>query len=343
MIISTNNIFKFDIQLFAETASPLVPGPGLGDAGPVQVSTSSGLTAEMKSFYNTQLLQNVRANLVFNQFGKKTSLPKGNGKSVEWRRVQTFAPITKPLVEGQIPMGTNANVVSQTATVSQYGDYTAISDVLEFASVDPLIGEVNNEHGANATLSLDSLTRDIVCAGTNIYFAGAVADASKLTASSRMTYEDVAKMGNLLERNNTPHIDGTYFAIVHPDVATDLMLDERFIDVTKYSAATRIFNNEIGKLHNVRFVKSTNAKIEKNASNVAVYNCIFFGLDAWGIIDPEGMGLETIIKGKGEIGGPLEQFSTVGWKAMHGAKILYEERLINYQCSSSLSAIATAN
>lgn len=342
MIISTNKIFKFDIQLFADAATPLAPAAGQGNAGPVNVSTSSGLTAEMKSFYNTQLLQNVRANLVFNQFGKKTSLPKGNGKSVEWRRVQTFAPITKPLVEGQIPMGTNATVVSQTATVSQYGDYTAISDVLEFTSVDPIIGEVNNEHAANAALSLDSLTRDIVCSDTNLYFAGGVADASKLTAASLMTYEDVAKMANILERNNTPTIDGSYVAIVHPDVATDLMLNDRFIDVTKYSAATRLFNNEIGKLHNVRFVKSTNAKIEKPAT-VAIYNCIFFGLDAWGVIDPEGMGLESIIKGKGEIGGPLNQFSTVGWKAMHGAKILYEERMVNYQCSSSLSAIATAN
>ena len=342
MIISTNKNFLFDIQLFAETATPLNPAVGQAGAGPVNVSTASGLSGEMKSFYNTQLLQNVRANLVFNQFGKKTVLPKGNGKNVEWRRMKTFAPITKSLVEGQIPQGSNLEIEVLTAPTAQYGDYTAISDVLEFGSVDPIIGEANNEHAANAALSLDSLTRNIVCGGTNLYFAGGVSDATKLTASSLMTYEDVAKMANLLERNNTPTIDGSYIAIVHPDVATDLMLNERFIDVTKYSAATKIFNNEIGKLHNVRFVKSTNAKIEKPAT-VAIYNCIFFGLDAWGVIYPEGMGLETIIKGKGEIGGPLEQFSTVGWKAMHGAKILYEERMINYQCSSSLSAIATEN
>ena len=335
-----NAIFVFNIQLFA---SPLAPTAGQGDAGPVNVTTSSGVSAEMKTFYNNQLLQNVRANLVFNHFGKKTTLPKGNGKNVEWRRMKTFAPITTPLQEGQIPTGNSLEFEVKTAPVAQYGDYTAISDVLEFASVDPLIGETNNEHAANAALSLDSLTRDIVCAGTNLYFAGAVADADKITAASRMSYEEVAIMSTLLERNNTPLIDGSYVCIVHPDVATDLMLSERFIDVAKYSAATKIFNNEIGKLHNVRFVKSTNAKIEKNASNVSVYNCIFFGLEAWGVIDPEGMGLETIIKGKGEIGGPLEQYSTVGWKAMHGAKILYEERMINYQCSSSLSAVATAN
>lgn len=341
MIISTNKNYKFDIQLFA-AGDPIVPANGQGNAAPVQVTTSGKLTPTMKSFYDTQLLQNVRKNLVFNQFGKKTSLPKGNGKTVEWRKMKTFAPITKALVEGQIPEGSNLEVVAKTATVAQYGDYTAISDVLEFASVDPLIGEATNEHAANASLSLDSLTRDIVCAGSEVYFAGGVADATKLTADSHITYREVALMSTLLERNDTPLIDGSYVAIVHPDIAADLMLDDRFIDVTKYSAATRLFNNEIGKLHNVRFVKSTNAKIEKPGT-VAIYNCIFFGLDAWGIIDPEGMGLETIIKGKGEIGGPLEQFSTVGWKSMHGAKILYEERMINYQCSSSLSAIATAN
>ncbi len=335
------NHFNFNIQLFAGT--PLNPAPGQGDAGPVNVSTAGGLTAEMKTFYNTQLLKNVRARLVFNQFGKKTSLPKGHGKNVEWRRMKTFEKIDTPLVEGQIPTGNSLEIETITADIAQYGDYTAISDVLEFASVDPIIGEANNEHAANAALSLDALTRDIVCAGTNLYYAGAVEDEDDLTAASLMTYEDVAKIANLLKRVNTPTIDGYYVAIVHPDVATDLMLNDKWIDVQKYSSATKIFNGELGTLHKVRFVESTQAKIEKNSANLAVYNNIFFGADAWGVIDPEGMGLETIVKGKGEIGGPLEQFSTVGWKAMHGAKILYEERMVNYMCTSSLSAIAEAN
>ena len=36
-----------------------------------------------------------------------------------------------------------------------------------------------------------------------------------------------------------------------------------------------------------------------------------FAKDAFGVIDPEGGGLETIIKDKKEVGGPLEQFGTV--------------------------------
>ena len=335
-----NPHFVFDIQLFAD---PLVPTAGQGVAGPVNVSSDSGLTTEMKSFYNNQLLQNVRANLVYNQFGKRTTLPKGHGKTVEWRRMKTFKKIDTPLVEGQIPAGTSLEMETITADVAQYGDYTAISDVLEFGSVDPLIGETNNEHAANAALSLDALTRDIVCAGTNIYYAGKAEDENALTANSVMTYEDIAIMSTLLERVNTPTIDGSYVCEIHPDVYNDVRLNDKWIDVAKYADGQKIFNGEVGKIHNVRFVKTSQAKIEKNANGLAVYNCTFHGLDAWGNIDPEGMGLETIVKGKGEIGGPLEQFSTVGWKAMHGAKILYEERIINYICTSSLAGIAEAN
>lgn len=68
------------------------------------------------------------------------------------------------------------------------------------------------------------------------------------------------------------------------------------------------------------------------------YATYFFGKDAYGEIDPEGGNLETIIKPKEEIGGPLEQFSTVGYKLEFGAVMLYTERLLRVMSMSSSSA-----
>jgi hypothetical protein len=53
--------------------------------------------------------------------------------------------------------------------------------------------------------------------------------------------------------------------------------------------------------------------------------------------------MQMIIHGKEEVGGPLDQFSTVGYKFMHGAKILYEERLINLMTASSYGNDDDAN
>ena len=62
-----------------------------------------------------------------------------------------------------------------------------------------------------------------------------------------------------------------------------------------------------------------------------------FGKDAFGIIDPEGGNLETIIKSKEEAGGPLNQFSTVGYKFEFGATVLYTERVLRIMSCSTFS------
>ena len=61
------------------------------------------------------------------------------------------------------------------------------------------------------------------------------------------------------------------------------------------------------------------------------------------MIDAEGGGMETIIKTKGEIGGPLEQFGTVGVKGEVAAKILYQERMCTILSGSSYSGTETDN
>lgn len=74
---------------------------------------------------------------------------------------------------------------------------------------------------------------------------------------------------------------------------------------------------------------------EGGALGNAVYASLFMGKDAFGVLDPEGEGMEMIIKDRSEIGGPLNQFSTIGYKFCHGAKILYQERLLRVESGSS--------
>ena len=76
---------------------------------------------------------------------------------------------------------------------------------------------------------------------------------------------------------------------------------------------------------------------EGGADGAAVYGCLFLGKEAYGVIDPEGAGMEMIIKDKSQAGGPLNQFSTLGYKFEGGAKILYQDRMLRVECSSALS------
>ena len=75
----------------------------------------------------------------------------------------------------------------------------------------------------------------------------------------------------------------------------------------------------------------------------AVYGTLFFGKDAFGVVDPEGMGMEMIIKDASQIGGPLNQFSTVGYKFESAAKILYQNRMVRVESCSAYSGTDEAN
>ena len=71
---------------------------------------------------------------------------------------------------------------------------------------------------------------------------------------------------------------------------------------------------------------------------------VVFGRDGFGIIDPEGGALEMIVKDKSQIGGPLNQFSTIGYKLeTNGATILYPERVLRIMSCSSFSGQDEAN
>ena len=75
----------------------------------------------------------------------------------------------------------------------------------------------------------------------------------------------------------------------------------------------------------------------------AVFCTLFLGENAYGVTDIEGGGLEHIVKQRGYGNDPLNQRSSVGWKATKVAKRLIEEYLLRYESGSEFSATAETN
>lgn len=330
---------KFDLQLFAWAEGQ----PGTATTQPINVTTQSSMSPTMKTFYDTSLLENAREQMIFTQFGKKQPL-KGN--KVEWRKFNTFAKALTPLTEGVIPTGKSFGMTNIEATTTQHGDYTAVSDRLELESYDDVIYGATEEMGAAEGETYDTLTRNIIIGGNSVLYAGANTSRTTITNADVLTPALVSKAATWLKKNKAPKYDGYYVAIIHPSVAEDLRATEEWKEFHKYNDVEPIFKGEIGTLHGVRFVESNNAKIwgkdTAGAAN-AVYATLFLGKDAFGVLDPQHEGMEMIVKGRGEIGGPLEQFSTIGYKFCHGAKILYQERLLRVESGSSYGDVDEEN
>ena len=435
--------YLFDIQFFADAGS-LVNGttnyPNAYDASSSQAfSGANTLSAEMKDFYDTELLENARVEQVYAQFAKRQPLPANHKGRVEWRKWNSFAPAGQ-LTEGVIPTGQKFGVSSITGDIAQYGTYTAITDRLELRAYDDVILGATEEMGASAAETQEKLIRDALLTGTNVLYCdkitratGAVAAAVSMqggliedsTYHSHLTPAMINRAVTILKKNRVPRINGRYYAVIHPSVAEDLRNEEGWIEAHKYASPEELFNGEIGELHGVRFIENVFAPVLKGANlagstrtlainhaagysgaittvdfdggtvagsalvgrtimingvqavitantasaltfastnfgaisdnaviypgegageGVAAYATFFFGKDAFGIIDPEGGALEMIIHDKGEIGGPLNQFSTIGYKfETNGATILYPERLLRVMSTSSYSGTDDAN
>lgn len=314
----------FNLQLFANTDQGI---------DVKNVTTQSNMAVTMKTFYDTALLENARESMVFTQLGKKQAM---HGNKVEWRKFNTFAKALTPLTEGVIPDGKTFGMSKIEAEITQHGDYVAVTDRLEMESYDDVIYGATEEMGAAEGETYDTLTRNILVAGGSVAYANND-KRSTLTNSDKLTPALVNKAVTWLKKNKAPKIDGYYVAIIHPSVAEDLRESSEWKEFHKYNDVQPIFKGEIGVLHGVRFIETNEAKVWANAgaSGVAVYATLFLGKDAFGILDPEGEGMEMIIKTKDQIGGPLNQFSTIGYKFCHGAKILYQERMLRLETGSS--------
>ena len=318
----------------------------------------NNLSAELKDFYDTELLENARTEMYYAQFAKKQRLPKGHKGTVEWRKFNTFARATV-LTEGVIPTGQKFGVTSLTGSINQYGTYTAITDKLELRSYDNVIMGATEEMGASAAETQEALIRDALYVGTNVMYCDeitiATGAAAPVSAESGLV-ESSAKQCHLtpamvnravtkMKKDRVPRINGKYVAVIHPSVAEDLRNSDAWIEAHKYAAPEELFNGEIGELHGVRFIEDTFAPVIKGTNDtIAKYATYFFGRDGFGIIDPEGGALEMIVHDKDEIGGPLNQFSTIGYKfETNGATILYPERVLRVMSTSSYSATDEAN
>ena len=325
-----------NLQLFAFEPQVTAGSPTVQ---PVNVTTQDSMSPTMKTFYDTTLLENAREQMIFTQFGKKQPM-KGN--KVEWRKFNTFAKALTPLQEGVIPTGQNFGMTNIEGEITQHGDYTTITDRLELESYDDVIFGATEEMGAVEGETYDTLTRNILVAGNCVQYCGDKTSRDEVDVTCLLTPDIVNRAQTWLKKNKAPKIDGSYVAIIHPSVAYDLRNSEEWKEYHKYNDVAPIFKGEIGELHGVRFIECNEAKIWAGAKG-KVYATLFLGKDAFGILDPEGEGMEMIIKTKEQIGGPLNQFSTIGYKFCHGAKILYQERMLRVESGSSFGSVDEAN
>lgn len=306
-----------------------------------------------------ELIDILKQKLLWYKTAKVQPVTKGsNSKTVVFRGFNKLSLALTPLNEGVTPPGSNLTMNSVTAVLSQYGDFTIITDVAEFLYDRSMIKDASDVLGIQATETIDTVIMNVIAAGTNvIYGDGTVSTRATVTNAMKFTTTLITRDIRFLERNNVqkfdamPMIGQAYACIGHPDVMYDIRLDSNFINAVNYSSPTPsnefrgdLFTGELGYWMGARLVPTTLSPVFAAAGSggINVYGVEVYGKGAYAVSEFSG-GLNTYIHTGGvqDTSNPLEQRSTVGWKWEGVAVILDNNRLVRNEVAATLSA-ATA-
>lgn len=259
-------ILAMNLQLFAENTN---------------VTTDSGLSDAMKTYYSDYLIDTAQPKLVHDQFGQKHPVPQGKGKIIEFRKYTPLPKALTPLTEGVTPDGQKISLSVLNATVQQYGGYTTISDILSMTAIDNQIVQATKLLGVQAGKTMDTITREILVGGDNVHYSGGATARYLLVGGSAtpanndyLSVDDVKRAARYLKTMNGEPIGDSFVAIIHPDISYDLTNDSAWVNVKTYSNPEDMYAGEIGKLHGVRFVETTEAKIFHAANLTAAARAI---------------------------------------------------------------------
>lgn len=234
--------------------------------GNTNLTTDSGLSDEMKTYYSDYLIDIAGPKLVHDQFAQKHPIPKNGGKIIEFRKYSPLPKATKPLQEGVTPDGQKLNTSVITAEVKQYGGFIELSDILLLTAIDNNLVQATKLLGSQAGRTLDTITREELCGGTNVIYGGGVTARHLLSGGEESDNDyltvDLVKRGvRFLKLMNASPVDDCYVGIIHPDNTYDYTNDPNWRDVKTYCDPGDMYAGELGKMYGTRFVESTEAKV----------------------------------------------------------------------------------
>ena len=325
-------MMNFNIQLFADA----------------QTNTTGTMSVEMKTFYEKRLIDQAEPRLVHDQFADYYPVPQNGGKTIEFRKYDSLPKASTPLTEGVTPNGQALNVTSITSDLHQYGGWTPLTDVLQMTAIDNNVVQATRVLASQAGRTMDSITRDVLAGGTNVIYAPKLgADGTETAVTSRKALDKSCTLTPKLGADGTETAVTSRKALDKSCTLTPKLFFQAAAQLGAMNAdPDTMFRGEIGKLGNIRFIETSEAKIWKDdtcPAGLAVFGTLVLGAHAYGVTELEGGGLEHIVKQLGYGDDPLNQRASVGWKGMRAAERLVEQYMVRIESVSSYSATAAAN
>lgn len=334
------------------------------------------ITPAIAAYAVVRMLTRAQPLLQLERFGQTYPLPTNSTQTAKFRRYYmtgatgsagsgsgsfSIPVATTPLVEGVTPAGSKLSNVDYTVTLSQYGDFITITDVVMDTHTDPILQQATDILGEQAALTVETLRFNVLKAGTNVFYSNGSARTDVNTPISLavqrqittgLNRQNAKKITSIVASTpdyNTKSVEAAYMAVCHPDLESDIRGMTGFKPVADYGPHTSPMEGEIGSVEQVRYLSSTviapwadgggakGSMRSTSGTSADVYPVLYFGRDAFGIVPLKGKSSMTpmVVNPKPAPGDPLGQRGTVGWKLWTATVILQEAFMARLECAAT--------
>ncbi len=334
--------------------------------GTSNITTYGDISPRVAAVAKTTLLKRGQHLMVVERFGQVDPQQKNKSKSCKWRRYNSLTRATAPLAEGVPPKGQKLTKTDVTATLEQYGDSIELTDVIMDTHEDPVLNESMGLCGEQAAETIEELRINILKAGTNVFYANAVASRSLVTSPPlrgdfRRIYrsfkknkaKEITSIVKASAKISTEPVAPAFFCMGHTDLDADLRGISGFIPVEQYSNSDRALPGEIGKIEQFRIILTPMFESWEAAGvsgstyltggvsgtgSADVYPLLFVARDAYGIVPLQGFNSVTpmvVNPNKPTKSDPLGQVGFVSWKTYQTAAILNQNWIARLECAAT--------
>ena len=331
-------------------------------------NTSSTLSNQYQNFFSKKLLSYAVEALVLDQFGEKAPLPaKAGHKAISMFRYGSPSTASiRDLAEGVKPNDSGTEVTRSLTlskiekALTQRGQVVKLTDIPTATDLFNSLQQSIKTCGEDAALDLDTITRNVLVGSNAAGDAKENGDGNALDNSDTLTemYADGGTdyttfegttSGNTLDagaildavtklkvNRANPISGGHYVCVASPQVMSDIMKINEWLNAAQYSNVGELYKGEVGSLYGAKFVMTTNPFIS-GIANAAdddrfdydnsgggglaagkdVHVSFFLGQQAYGVPDlgtQSPFSPKVIITDEADKSDPLNQVTNVGFK-----------------------------
>ena len=291
------------------------------------VMTTSRIDHPVNVYFKTQFLRRAFPRMLHTLWGMENPMPQHAGEVTKWRRYASPTAQTTPLVEGEDHSPVLQSKTDISAQVKPYGAFIKVSSWLDLTGMSADGAQRTDWLADQFKRTIDTLCRETISATASTTTASNGSPTATLVNRTDVETVTETLLGNeamYITKNvsagtgvGTAPVLPAFVGIMDTLLRNDVLNVSTFRHPNQYGSNVAELPGEMGSITDVRIVLTTDGYV--SGSN---YRLTIIGQESYGNVKISGADEMLIHLTPDQVGSPLKQYGTFGWKANYACRIL---------------------